>query len=143
MSLRLSEADYQALVAASQRPHKRALRGLDAPISPPPSLTPTDAAKRLLQAILDAKLPGLWCREYTFHAQRDWRLDVACPQDKIGIEVDGGVHRIKKRFLGDMEKSNALIFAGWSVLRVTPAQVDSGFALDLLTAFLHEDSDAP
>ena len=136
------EASYQRFLAAYQIPHTRPQPGPDVAISPQPSPTPTDAAKRLLQAILAVPLPGLWCREYTFHEQRDWRLDVACPQEKIGIEVDGGVHRIKKRFLGDIDKHNALILCGWRYVRCTPAQVDSGFALDLLRALLHEGTHA-
>lgn len=127
-----TQAEYRAFLAAYKNPKKRAGDGLDAEISSKDSLTPTDGAKRLLQAILDAKLPGFWCREFTFHEERNWRLDVASPLQKICVEVDGHVHRIKKRFLGDIEKHNALILSGWRYLRFTPAQVESGYALTLI-----------
>lgn len=101
-------------------------------------LTPTDGAKLLLQAILDAGVPGIWYREFTFHEARDWRLDVACPARKVGVEVDGGAHRVKGRFLRDIEKHNALMFAGWRYLRCTPQQVRSGEALALIRAYIGE-----
>lgn len=137
-----TENDYRKFLAEYRR-QKKAGGRLDKAISPQDSLTPTDGAKRLLKAIIDAKLPGTWYREFTFHEERDWRLDVACPwigawNCKIAIEVDGGVHRIKKRFLGDIEKHNALVISGWRYLRVTPAQVDSGEALTLISALLGE-----
>lgn len=133
-----TEQEYQAFLRAYRGPKKMPGGGLGVAISPQGSPNPTDAAKRLLQAILDAKLPGFWCREFVFHEQRDWRLDVACPQEQIGVECDGMVHRIKKRFLGDIEKHNALILSGWRYLRVTPAQVDSGYALTLVKVILAE-----
>ena len=102
------------------------------------ALTPTDGAKLLLSQIIAAKLPGRWYREFTFHESRDWRLDVAGFVDdlKLAIEVDGGVHRIKKRFLGDLEKQNALTFCDWRLLRCTPRQVRSGDALTMVRQFL-------
>jgi len=131
MSLRLDENEFKIL---HQRVHGK-----------PPS-TPVvkerkgeatvDYAAVLLAQIVDAALPGQWFREFTFHESRNWRLDVACPHAKIGIECDGGVHRLKKRFLGDIEKHNALTFAGWHYLRCTPEQVRSGEALDLVRAFV-------
>jgi very-short-patch-repair endonuclease len=130
MSVRLSEAEYRTL-----RTRTNGLR----PQEPRPRraiLPPTDAAIVLFAQILQAGLPGEWFREFTFHESRHWRLDVACPARKLGIEVDGGVHRIKGKFLRDMEKWNALTFAGWRVVRVTPEQVRTGEALTMMRAFL-------
>jgi very-short-patch-repair endonuclease len=131
-----TEEDYQRFLATYQgsQKHTKARPGDTNGIQP--SQTPTDGAKRLLQAILAAGLPGEWYREFTFHTERNWRLDVACPARKLCVEVDGMVHRIKKRFLGDIEKHNTLVLAGWRYLRVTPAQVDNGEALVLLTALI-------
>jgi very-short-patch-repair endonuclease len=95
-----------------------------------------DYAAVLLAQIVDAALPGQWFREFTFHESRNWRLDVACPARKLCIEVDSFVHRIRKRFLGDIEKHNALTFAGWHYLRCTPEQVRTGQALALVRAFV-------
>lgn len=99
---------------------------------------PVDKAVVLLKAIVAAGLPGVWYREFTFHETRNWRLDVACPGMKIGVEISGQVHRIKDKFARDREKRNALIFARWKCLEVTPAEVDSGYALMLLEALVRE-----
>lgn len=122
MSLRITEEEYAQLVGRKRQTTAHCT----------PSLTPSDGAKRLLQIVVEAGIAGPWYREFTFHEQREWRLDVANPERKICIEVDGAVHRIKKRFLADIEKHNALILAGWRYLRVTPCQVDSGEALVLV-----------
>ena len=110
--------------------------------------TPSDYAAVLCLQIVEAALgdpalAGQWFREFTFHESRNWRLDVACPGRKLAIEVDGGVHRIKKRFLGDIEKHNALVFAGWTYLRVTPEQVRTGEALALVRAYMAHGAQKP
>lgn len=71
-------------------------------------------------------------REHVFHQTRGWRLDLAWPDKKLAVEVDGGVHRIKGRFLADIEKHNALVLAGWRHLRVTPRMVETGEARELV-----------
>lgn len=131
-----SEQEYRDFLAAYHSPQKKAQEGQSVAISVKNGLTPTDGAKRLLQAILAADIEGPWYREFVFHEDRNWALDVACPRLKLGCEVDGMVHRIKKRFLGDMTKHNALTLAGWRWVRCTPAQVDSGEALVLLKALV-------
>jgi very-short-patch-repair endonuclease len=105
---------------------------------------PEDKAIVLLRAIQASGLRGLWYREFTFHEQRNWRLDVACPhypglpqeREKLGCEIDGGIHRVKGKFLRDMEKHNALTTLGWRWIRCTPAQVENGEALVLLQALV-------
>ena len=74
--------------------------------------------------------------EYLFASPRKWRFDLAWPELRRAVEVDGAVHRIKSRFLGDLEKNQAATLAGWLVLRVAPRQVKSGEALGLVAAFL-------
>ena len=86
---------------------------------------------QLRDQIVAAGLPAPF-REHVFHERRGWRCDLAWPDLKIACEVDGGVHRIKGRFLGDIEKHNALTLAGWRWLRVTPAQVRNGEAVGLI-----------
>lgn len=56
---------------------------------------------------------------------------------RIAVEVEGGVwssgrHTRPAGFLGDMEKYNELALAGWMLLRVTPQDVKSGAALELI-----------
>jgi very-short-patch-repair endonuclease len=76
-------------------------------------------------------------REYRFHSKRKWRIDLAWPDHKLAVEVEGGVwsrgrHVRPKGFLGDLEKYNTINLMGWSLLRVTPKQVRTGEALTLI-----------
>lgn len=81
-------------------------------------------------------------REFPFAKDqgRKWRFDCCWPALKIAVEVDSQVHRIGARWLSDIEKYNAATFAGWRVYRVTPAQVRSGAALQLIERALARDS---
>jgi len=85
----------------------------------------------LRDQMIEAGLPEPY-REHVFHPQRNWRLDLALPAIKLAIEVDGGVHRIKGRFLADIEKSNALTLLGWRLIRVTPRMVETKEALHVV-----------
>jgi very-short-patch-repair endonuclease len=74
-------------------------------------------------------------QEYRFNPQRRYRLDLAIPPLKLGIEIDGaifsqGAHSRPLGILRDMEKANLLVLSGWRVLRYTPAQVKAGEAID-------------
>lgn len=76
-------------------------------------------------------------REFQFHPKRRWRIDLAWPEEKLAVEIEGGVwsrgrHVRPKGFLGDIEKYNRLSILGWSLLRVTPQQVRTGEALGLI-----------
>lgn len=60
--------------------------------------------------------------EFRFDAVRKWRFDIAFPQYRIAIEVDGGSwgksgHTDGEGFRRDLEKMNAATVAGWRVLR--------------------------
>lgn len=134
-----TEQDYQRFLTSYQSKGKTRQKAPGATITPKDKATPTDAAKRLLQAIVEAGIEGPWYREFTFHEDRNWRLDVACPSKKLCVEIDGQVHRIKDKFARDIERHNALIISGWRYIRCTPTQVDTGEALILLKALLaHE-----
>lgn len=82
----------------------------------------------LRDQIVAAGLPEPY-REHCFHASRGWRLDLAWPDLKAACEVDGMVHRIKGRFLADIERHNELVLAGWRWIRVTPRMVETGEAM--------------
>ena len=67
--------------------------------------------------------------EHQFAAPaRLWAFDYAWLDQKIALEVEGGVwtggrHTRAKGFLEDMKKYNAAAVLGWRVLRVTPDQL--------------------
>lgn len=63
--------------------------------------------------------------EYRFHPHRKWRFDIAWPDRRVAVEIDGGVwsggrHTTGRGFEGDLEKINSAQALGWIVLRVTP-----------------------
>jgi very-short-patch-repair endonuclease len=76
-------------------------------------------------------------REYRFHAVRKWRYDYAWPDEKIALEVEGGVftqgrHTRGSGFLADMTKYNFGAADGWCVLRCTPKDLRSPATVALL-----------
>jgi hypothetical protein len=76
-------------------------------------------------------------REFRFHTTRRWKFDYAWPLENLAVEVEGGAwtngrHTRGKGYLGDMEKYNEAALHGWTVLRVTPQQVRTGYALSLV-----------
>ena len=65
--------------------------------------------------------------EYRFHHVRRWRLDVAFPLPKVGVEIDGfgyGHGSIAAK-IGDAEKHRALVLDGWRILRYTTGCLNS------------------
>lgn len=69
--------------------------------------------------------------EHRFCPGRKWAMDVAWPDSKIFLEIEGGVwtggrHTRGKGFMGDMEKYNAAAVLGWRLLRCTPEQMADG-----------------
>lgn len=73
-------------------------------------------------------------KEYRFHPTRKWRFDYAFPDEKIALEVEGGIwtrgrHTRGKGVLGDMTKYNEAAIMGWTLLRTTPDQLLSAVLL--------------
>ena len=65
--------------------------------------------------------------EYKFHPDRKWRLDLAWPAQRVGLEVDGGQWAAaggRHARDSDRAKVNALAAAGWRVLHVSPQMFD-------------------
>lgn len=92
----------------------------------------------LRDQIVQAGLPEPF-REFVWHPTRNFRADLCWPSKKFIVEVDGAVHRMKDKFARDIERHNLLIQAGYLYIRVTPAMVKSGEALQLVKEFI----DAP
>lgn len=72
--------------------------------------------------------------EWRFHAIRRWKLDWAFLSEKLAVEVDGGAwtagrHTRGKGFEADIEKYAEAMCLGWTILRVTPKQIENGQAL--------------
>jgi hypothetical protein len=75
---------------------------------------------------------------------RRWRFDIAWPDQKIALEVEGGAytqgrHTRGKGFEEDCRKYNAAALDGWLVFRMTPGMLEaewSEFAGSLKLALL-------
>lgn len=83
-----------------------------------------------------AGLSGGAVTEYPFAQSigRKWRFDLAFPERKIALEVDGGAFIAGRHARGagirsDCEKFSEAAAMGWRVLRVLPEHVESGQAL--------------
>jgi len=66
--------------------------------------------------------------EYQFLTNRKFRFDFANLENKIAIEIEGGIytngrHTRGSGFLKDMEKYNLAVLNGWKLLRYTPQQI--------------------
>lgn len=98
----------------------------------------------LLAAVLQTEGFQDFEREHRFHPVRKWRLDFAWPQHQLAVEVEGGVwtggrHTRGAGFVKDMEKYNEATLLGWRVFRVTPADIKSGKALELISRALNRE----
>jgi hypothetical protein len=97
-------------------------------------------AKRLARARAALEATGLFFKllgrkgvpipeaEYQFAPPRKWRFDFAWPDQKVALEVDGGIwikgggrHTRGSGWLKDTEKLNTAASLGWRLLRTTPS----------------------
>lgn len=79
--------------------------------------------------------------EYIFHDTRKWRIDIAWPELRIGVEVDGGVyvggrHTTGAGFEKDCDKFAEAACYGWRIIRVTPNLIKSGQAIGWIERLL-------
>jgi len=72
--------------------------------------------------------------EFKFHPKRQWKFDIAWPNYKVALEVEGGIFKMRDEggnlrqgahgsvtgILRDIEKYNAAAALGWVVLRALP-----------------------
>jgi very-short-patch-repair endonuclease len=95
------------------------------------------AAERLLVRIVrNAGITG-WVLGHPFGP---WRVDLAFPEEKVAVEVDGWAwHVDAERFRADRRKQNALVRAGWDPLRFTWHELDGspGTVAEEIRATLH------
>lgn len=69
-------------------------------------------------------------REYRFHSERKWRLDIAWPAVKVAVEIQGGSfvnggHNRAGQQAKDMAKANEAQILGWVVLSFNTAQMEN------------------
>ncbi len=82
---------------------------------------PWSAAERLAHKILrEARVLG-WVGNYPVERRgRRYYVDIAFPAERLAVEIDGRLHHDNSEvFESDRIRQNALVIAGWDVLRFT------------------------
>lgn len=87
-------------------------------------------------------------REFKFHPERRWRFDFAWPDERLAVEVEGGIwtkgaHNRGRHFNSDCDKYNAAVLAGWRVLRFTETHIRSGLAVSTILVALESCGEGP
>lgn len=80
-------------------------------------------------------------REYRFLEGRTFRFDFAWPEQRLALEVEGGIwlngrHTRGAGFQTDCWKYNEAAAGGWRVLRVTEELITNGMAVKWLERML-------
>ncbi|MBO4779796.1 MAG: hypothetical protein J5497_04075, partial [Selenomonadaceae bacterium] len=88
--------------------------------------------KRNLAETVSKKTGAAYEFEYRFAApERQWRADIAFPDVKVAIEIDGGIwnygrHNRAASMLDDMEKGNGYSARGWIVFHTPWEWIEGG-----------------
>jgi len=80
---------------------------------------------------------GGYIKEHKFHAKRKWRFDLAWIDDRLAVEIEGGVwtrgrHTRPSGFINDCEKYNTAVIDGWRILRVHAGSIGDGTAWQMV-----------
>lgn len=94
--------------------------------------------KLVIQAWAQCGLPGA-VAEYHFHADRKWRFDYAFVEQRVALEVQGGIFTRGRHTRGaalkkEWEKLNHAAAAGWLILYCAPGEECRRPLIDLLKA---------
>ncbi len=93
-------------------------------------------AYEIFEKILDKMIKIKPIKEYKFHNTRKWRIDYAWPEQKLAIEIEGGIwsngrHTRSKGFINDIEKYNEIVLYGFSLLRI-PSGKTIQYGIDII-----------
>lgn len=81
---------------------------------------------RFARAIVGGGLPEPVQQHPVSIGRRHYRIDLAYPESKIAIEIDGWeYHRSRSAFDDDRNRANDLVVAGWHVLRFTSSTTEA------------------
>lgn len=103
------------------------------PVKQPKQTRSSDYETWLANQLVAAGLPEP-ARQFRWLDDRQYRADLA--YGNLLIEVDGAAHRIKGRFLDDIEKNQQAILNGFYLLRIATSQVRNGKAVDIIRCAL-------
>jgi hypothetical protein len=104
----------------------------------------SDLEVRFARALVAHGVPEPVLQHWVRLGSRRYRIDLAYPEQRIAIEVDGwDSHRSRSAFDADRARANDLVVAGWRMLRFTSATTDEDAALvvsEVLRALAQGDS---
>ena len=83
------------------------------------AVTDSGFERLVLSVLRQAGLPTPVLQHEIRLGRRTYRLDLAYPDHRLAIELDGTVHLERAVWQHDHERQNALVLAGWTVLRFT------------------------
>jgi len=84
----------------------------------------SEAERLLIRILRDARVTGWAVNLRVRAAGRTYELDVAFPQARLAVEVDGrAFHSDPRAFQRDRQRQNDLVSEGWTVLRFTWADL--------------------
>lgn len=114
----------------------------------------SELQQELLEMMLEEGLP-LAEMEYRFAPPRLWKFDLAYPDRKLAIEIEGGTwvrgrHITPSGYARDCEKYSIAALLGWTVVRVTSdmvhnkkaiklVQIALGLKPELMDEFVHKE----
>lgn len=80
----------------------------------------SQAEEELVRLLIEAGISGFAVNYPLAVAGREYRIDVAFPEQRVAVEVDGrAFHTDHRSFQRDRTRQNDLVAAGWRVLRFT------------------------
>lgn len=143
------EKDFRQLLRTSHlRIHDGDKVKLIPPPKPAPKAQPEEKQESDIEALLASQinlvgnLPAPE-RNYPHIRGRRFNLDFAWPEweyngMQIGLEVQGMAHRIRGKFLADIEKRILAQLQGWIVIEVAGEHIRSGKAMEWLQEVFSE-----
>ncbi len=112
-------AEVLAGHARRGRPGVAALRALLEAQAGEAAVTDSMFERLVVAALLVAGLPAPVLQHEVVAGGRRFRLDLAYPPARLGIELDGSGHLRRSVWEADHARQNALVLAGWTILRFT------------------------
>jgi hypothetical protein len=81
--------------------------------------------------------------EIQFKNYRKWSFDFAWPEHLLALEVEGGGwskgrHTRGTGFRNDLKKYMAATLAGWTLIRVDPGMIQSGYAARMIAKWFEK-----
>ena len=117
----------------------RSLRGIRSVLAdrlPGYSAGDSDLETRALRALVGAGLPPPRQQFRMVLAGRRVRLDLAYPEQRIAIELDGwDTHRFRSKFDDDRARADDLIVADWTPITFTSSMADAYLAATVKTVY--------